>query len=72
MISEETTESQESLLLPDNFFDDGNFELVDGLIVFIEKKKPVQKKLDFQNYIVLPKRTSKYNYERNEIKPRAA
>ena len=72
MISEETTECQESLLLPDNFFDDGNFELVDGLIVFIEKKKPVQKKLDFQNYIVLPKRTSKYNYERNEIKPRAA
>merc|ERR1712151_1333189 len=68
-------ETSDSLILPDNFFDDGNFELVDGLIVLIEKKKkkkPVPIKLYFKNNIVLPKRGSQCNDERKEIKPRAA
>jgi len=51
------------------FFDDGNFQIEDGLIVLVEKK-PIQKKLDFMSK-VLPKCSSKCN-EMKEFKPRAA
>jgi len=65
--SDETILHEDSL--PENFFDDGNFQIEDGLIVLVEKK-PIQKKLDFMSK-VLPKCSSKCN-EKKEFKPRAA
>ena len=49
-------------------FEDGNFELVDGLIVLVDK--PNQKKLKFKTRIV-PRRRSQCA-SKAEIKPRAA